>query len=292
MGYSSRYHAASLAAVFLALAIGILIGVGFGDDVVSGTSRSLEESLQDDLADARSEADDLAAELGRERDFGESVYPALVGDRLPGDRVAVVAIGGLPEDLSQNVEDGLGPTGARLAKVAVVRYPPDAGALAGSLEDTRFARLERDPDLLEDLGRVAGRQLVTGGRLLSGVREQLLSRFSGTPGRVDDVVLARDVPEDLDPAEQEAADRLEAGLLEGMRESGVPVVAVERSDDEESSVPVFDSHGIPTVDDLDLVSGRVAMVFVLLGAEGNFGVKGTADQLLPDLLVPGARGGP
>ena len=27
MGYSARYHAASLAAVFLALAIGILIGV-------------------------------------------------------------------------------------------------------------------------------------------------------------------------------------------------------------------------------------------------------------------------
>src|SRR5918996_2170811 len=230
MGYSSRYHAASLAAVFLALAIGILIGVGFGDDVVSGTSRSLEESLQGDLADARSEADDLAAELGRERDFGESVYPALVGDRLPGDRVAVVAIGGLPQGLSQDIEDGLGPTGARPAKVAVVRYPPDAGALAGVLEDTRFARLERDPDLLEDLGLVAGRQLVTGGRLLSGAREQLLSRFSGTPGRVDEVVLVRDVPEDLDPSEQEAADRLEAGLLEGMRESGVPVVAVERSD--------------------------------------------------------------
>jgi len=30
MGYSGRYHAASLAAVFIALAIGILIGVGLG----------------------------------------------------------------------------------------------------------------------------------------------------------------------------------------------------------------------------------------------------------------------
>ena len=28
MGYSARYHAASLAAVFLALAVGILIGAG------------------------------------------------------------------------------------------------------------------------------------------------------------------------------------------------------------------------------------------------------------------------
>jgi len=287
MGYSSRYHAASLAAVFLALAIGILIGVGFGDEVVSGTSRSLEESLQDDLADARSQTDELAVQLDREREFGESAYPALVGDRLERERVAVIAIGGLAEDLSEDIKAALGPTGGSLAKVAVVRYPPDAGQLAGLLEGTRFSRLERQPELVEDLGRVAGRQLVSGGRLLSEIREQFLSRFSGSAGRVDDVVLVRDVAEEGSPDEREAGERLESGLLDGVRDAGVPVVAVERSDSEESSVPLFDSHDIPTVDDLDLVSGRVAMVFVLRGAEGNFGVKDTADQLLPDLLVPG-----
>ena len=46
MGYSGRYHAASLAAVFLALAIGILIGVGLGHNVVSGTTKNLEQSLE------------------------------------------------------------------------------------------------------------------------------------------------------------------------------------------------------------------------------------------------------
>ncbi len=29
------------------------------------------------------------------------------------------------------------------------------------------------------------------------------------------------------------------------------------------------------------------MVFALLGAEGSFGVKGSADRLLPDLLTEG-----
>ena len=48
MGYSGRYHAASLAAVFVALAIGILIGVGLADDVVSGASQELEDSLRND----------------------------------------------------------------------------------------------------------------------------------------------------------------------------------------------------------------------------------------------------
>ena len=43
MGYSGRYHAASLAAVFVALAIGILIGVGLGHKVVSGTTKNLAQ---------------------------------------------------------------------------------------------------------------------------------------------------------------------------------------------------------------------------------------------------------
>jgi hypothetical protein len=286
MGYSSRYHAASLAAVFLALAVGILIGVGFGDDVVSGTSRSLEESLQGDLEDARAEADELAAELDEERAFGEAAYPALVDDRLEGDRVGLVAIGGLAPELSEDVEATLEPTGATLSEVAVVREPPNAGALASRLEGTRFERLDREPELLEDLGRVAARQLVLGGRLLDDVREELLVRSSGEAQRLDHVIVVRDAPEELSGEDQEATDLLEAGMLDGIASAGPPVVGVEQSDTEPSSVALFDSHDIATSDSVDLVSGRVAAVFVLLGADGSFGTKASADQLLPDLLLP------
>jgi hypothetical protein len=286
MGYSSRYHAASLAAVFLALAVGILIGVGFGDDVVSGTSRSLEESLQGDLEDARADADQLAAELDEERAFGEAAYPALVDGRLEGNRVGLVAIGGLASELSENVEATLEPTGATLSEVVVVREPPDAEALASRLEGTQFERLDREPELLEDLGRVAGRQLVLGGRLLDDVREELLVRSSGETERLDYVIVVRDAPDELSDEDQAATDRFEAGLLDGIASAGQPVVGVEQSDTDPSSIALFDSHDIPTSDSIDLISGRVAAVFVLLGADGNFGTKDSADQLLPDLLPP------
>ena len=45
MGYSARYHAVSLIAVFLALAIGILIGAEFGGETLNSTRRNLEQSL-------------------------------------------------------------------------------------------------------------------------------------------------------------------------------------------------------------------------------------------------------
>jgi hypothetical protein len=297
MGYSSRYHAASLAAVFLALAIGILIGVGFGDNVLSKTKKDLEASLTGDLEAARSHSDQLAAQLGRSNEFAQRVYPTLVSGELRGQRIGVVALGGLPDDISTAIEQALQPSGGRLVAVAVVREPPDLGSLAGQLSETRLADLDTNGDSVEALGKGVGRQIVFGGSLLDRVRSQLLSRASGRFGHLDSVIVVRQQPTDLSTQEKAATGRLESGLLDGISGTGINVVGVEGSETDPSSVPLFSSHDLATVDDIDLVSGQVATVFALGGAEGNFGVKANADRLLPDLLIPSpqlqtAPGGP
>src|SRR6185295_7020368 len=96
MGYSARYHATSLIAVFLALAIGILVGAEFGGDALTSTRRNLEQSLTGNLQDARERVDELNGKLGRSDEFASRVYPALVHDRLRGRRIGVLALGGLP----------------------------------------------------------------------------------------------------------------------------------------------------------------------------------------------------
>jgi hypothetical protein len=285
-GYSARYHAASLAAVFLALAIGILIGVGFGDDVVSGTTEDLEESLQNDVERQRERTDELSRELNRERAFSEAVYPALVGGDLRGERVGLIALGALSDEIADEVAAAIEPAGARLAQVAVVREPPDLIALADQLDHTRYSRLRRDPDDLFDFARAAGRGLVLGEGVVRRVRAQLLTRFSGRPHALDAVVITRDAPEDLDPDDAETNDTFEDGLLDGIAGAGRSTVGVERTDAERSSIELFASHDISTVDNVDLVAGRVALVSVLLGADGSFGVKDSADELLPDLISP------
>ncbi len=286
MGYSSRYHAASLAAVFLALAIGILIGVGFGDNVVSNTKKDLESSLTGDLDAARSRSDQLAGQLGRSNEFAQRVYPALVGDQLKGQRIGVLALGNLDNALSGAIQEALQPTGGRLAAVAVVSEPPDRSGLANTLSETRLADLGTNDDSVEALGKGVGRQFVLGGTLLDTVKSKLLSRASGHFNGVDSVIVVRQQPDDLDAQERTATGRLESGLLDGIAATGVRVVGVEGSETEPSSISFFSSHDLSTVDDIDLVSGQVAMVYSLLGAEGSFGVKESADRLLPDLLTP------
>jgi hypothetical protein len=283
MGFSARYHAASLAAVFLALAIGILIGAGLGGDVVSGTAENLEESLKSDLTEAQEDNAALQTDLDREREVSGLLYPVVVGDRLLGREVAIVALGDLGDDLSADVEDALEPTGASVSAVAVVDEPPDVDAVINALAGPRARQLPRG-SALDRAANMAGEALVRGGRDFDGVRETLLDRFSGTPGDVDAVVLVRDRPQDLTARVRDDADRLESGLIDGMRDAGATVVGVERSDADDSSIGFFEDQELSSVDSIDLRSGEVALVFALAGAEGSFGVKASADRLLPELL--------
>jgi hypothetical protein len=287
MGYSARYHATSLIAVFIALAVGILIGAEFGGDALTETRKNLEQSLIGNLQDARSRADDLNGELGRADEFDERVYPVLTRDRLQGKRIAVVALGGLPSEITSAVEDTLGPTGAKLVGVGVVREPVELKSLAGELSKTRFANLQEDEDELTELGAGVGRQIVIGGNLPELVRGQLFSRASGEFGALDGVIVVRNQPEGMGPVQRSTAAQLETALLGGITATRIPAVGVEATGTEPSSISFFQANDLSSVDDIDNTAGEVALVAALQGAEGSFGVKSSADRLLPDLLTPG-----
>jgi hypothetical protein len=286
MGYSARYHAMSLIAVFLALAIGILIGAEFGGDTLTNTRKDLEHSLTGNLQDARQQADELSGELGRANEFSTRVYPVLVRDRLRGRRIGLIAFGDLPGDVYGAIEAALAPAGGHLVGVGVVREPVDTNGLAGDLAKTRFARIAREPDLQTAFGAGVGRQVVRGGTLLEPVRGHLFSRASGNFGGLDGVIVVRIQPDEMGPKRTAVAGQLESGLMSGIVGTKAPAVGVETSDSDESSISFFQSNDLSSVDDVDLVAGRLATVFALLGAEGSFGVKGSADRLLPDLLTP------
>src|SRR5829696_4752749 len=288
MGYSARYHAVSLVAVFIALAIGILIGAEFGGDTLSSTRRNLEKSLVENLQDARDRNEELNSELSRADEFAERVFPALVRDQLDGRRIGLVALGALPDGVSDSVEEALAPTGARLVGVGVVREPIEVQALAADLSRTRFADIAREQGSQSAFGVGIGRQVVVGGTLLDSVRGHLFSRASGEFGALDGMIVVRNRPEEMGPKRSAVADQVESGLIEGLVATRAPAVGVEESDSEDSSISFFHGNDLTTVDDVDLAAGRLATVYALLGAEGSFGVKGSADQLLPDLIVPPA----
>jgi hypothetical protein len=287
VGYSARYHATSLIAVFLALAVGILIGAEFGGDALNGTRKNLENSLVGNLQDARSRVEDLNGELGRADEFDERVYPVLTRDRLQGKRIALVAFGNLSGEITSAVEEALGPTGAKLVGVGVVREPVGTTGLAEELANTRFSELATEPEQMNELGTGVGRQIVIGGTLPEVVRGGLFTHASGEFGALDGVIVVRSQPEGMGPVQRSTANALETSMLQGITATNLPTVGVESTTTEPSSISFFQANDLSTVDDIDSTGGEVALVYALLGAEGSFGVKSSADRLLPNLTNPG-----
>src|SRR5436309_14000896 len=108
--FDLRYHVASLAAVFLALVIGILVGVGIADRgyVDKGVRGLLEQriaQLRSDLAKARTHADNLAAQQRATQAFVTATYPELMANRPRGKNIALGFAG--PSDTQ--LRGSLGP---------------------------------------------------------------------------------------------------------------------------------------------------------------------------------------
>src|SRR4051794_28522763 len=110
--FDLRYHVASLAAVFVALPIGILVGVamsGKNDDAEKQALKSDVDRLNARLEAASEGRANITQEQTRIRAFVKNAYPSLIADRLRGKRVAILFAGpvdaGVREDIERAVED-------------------------------------------------------------------------------------------------------------------------------------------------------------------------------------------
>ena len=149
--FDVRYHVLTLVAVFLALVIGLLLGVAIGDQgLVSGAERELRADLREDVEAARAEAGETREELQRRQRYEQQTYPAVVGDRLAGRRVAVLTIGPADTETFEHVRDAVTPAGAEVAFVGRLRLPLVLERLAGVALVTDASVMGRSPDALAD----------------------------------------------------------------------------------------------------------------------------------------------
>lgn len=283
--FDVRYHALSLAAVFIALVVGLLLGVAIGDkELVSSARNDVRDSLRRDVARANNQRDAARAELADERRFIDAAYPILTGNQLRGLDIGLVLLGS-DKDAPQIVDTALEPTGADLKVVASLREDVDLAELAGRAQGTRYDELERDPDLLGDFAERVGLQMVTGGRLLRRTRTALMSSVSGEFGGLDGVVVMR-VTDGPPPGKRAAARlaTLQDGIARGLAASGATAVGIEQRGSDPSSVGWYRERDLSSVDNVDEAAGRAALVFVLAGSDGAFGRRETAQALLPPVV--------
>jgi hypothetical protein len=289
--FDLRYHVASLAAVFVALVIGIFVGVGLsGRGFVNDAERKNFEARIDELRADRDSA--VARAAGAQRrgdaldDFADATYTSLVRRRLAGTTVGVVFVGSVDQGLAGTIRRTVSDAGGRIVRMRALRVPLDPEAVDQALRGDPDTRDLAGADSRSRLGTTIAREFVAGGqtpildRLSSVLVEEQLG-LSKAP--LDAVVVARPAR----PQQGETEDFL-GGLYSGLAASQVPSVGVEESNARPSAVPPFRASGLATVDAVDTAAGDVALVFLLEGARpGSYGLGDNAvDGVLPAAPQP------
>jgi hypothetical protein len=209
--FDFRYHALSLAAVLLALAVGVVVGVAIGDsNLVSSAKSGIVHDLSSEVSGAQHQAEQLRTQLQGEEAFANDLYPIAVHGLLSTRNVGLVFLGAPSNGVNSYVREAVTQAGGDLATVIAVREPLDLAGIGRLAAGTRFAGIAPTPaeveaaeaaeagegttstgtgttgttggevarsaasgELLEDFARIVGKQLVSGG---AQVDRELISR--------------------------------------------------------------------------------------------------------------------
>jgi hypothetical protein len=292
--FDFRYHVASLAAVFIALAVGILVGAAISGKLGQAEDALTKEkiqSLNDQLSVLRSQKQSAERRGQAATQLVEDAYPALMDQRLAGRGFAVLFVGPVNGDVRSSVERTLvdGDSGSPVRLVAI-DTPVDSKSLDDRLQSNEeLAHFAQGGGNFGDLGQTLGRELVDGSdtptwSMLSG--ELVQERSGASSARVDGVVVVRSwTPDETTKQETEATESLFEGLLSGMQRTGVPVVGVETTSTSDSAVEAYSSQGVSSVDDIDTIFGRLTLGLLLAGGQpGHYGLgESASDGVAPPI---------
>jgi hypothetical protein len=286
--FDLRYHVTSLAAVFIALLIGILVGVALASH---GLGNSERKSLEDDVRRAQNRADALQATVeslqqtgDADSKFVDGTYNALMTDRLKGKRVAVLYVGSVDRPIQSDITTTIKDAGGRAPlRVYAVQVPIDATAIQRLLANRPALSQYAGDDQLRKLGRQLGKEFAVGDEtplwsaLHNVIVQEATPRFGTSKRPADAAVVVRTA----DPQTGESAPFVK-GLYEGIADAGVPAVGVSRSRSDFTARTVFQQSQLSTVDDIDLQAGKLALAIVLSqpASRADYGINA------PDVLPP------
>ena len=282
----ARYHLFYSITIFMMLGFGILIGASFYGPVQVKQQRDAVQRLAAETNAVVQQRNELSGRLGQDEAALASLQPALVRGKLAGKRVVLIQTGDYADatqSATQSLEDagatvtatvvltgrwGLLTARQRASLSAIAPIPDPAAQDKALLADLAAAMVQGtgvSPANSAATTALQGAGLLT----LSGDLSQPCTLFVLVGGG------SGDLPE----------PSVDTALLTGFQVlPGVTLAGCEPSTASASAIPAYQAAGISTIDCIDLPLGRIALPFALRGEAGDYGIKPTAKQRLPDSL--------
>lgn len=309
---SMRYHIVSLAAVFLALALGIVLGATKINSPLLAGLKGDNAQLSDQRDDLASQAKALEQRVTADSQFASAIGPLTVRGTLQNAQVVVITTDTADPADRDAVLSLLSRAGAVVTAQLQVTADFSDPARAGQLQDLAIANQPVGSQLPESsqVGTLAGGFLATllltdADGKTSATPEEATAALSAlstagfisasgavAPGRA--VVIVDGPARSGDSAADRAQTLVDAASALKLSASGVVLAGRSGSEGTSGSVGLTRSDTaasalVSTVDDVETDAGRIATVLALVeqngGGVGRYGLGENATAPVPTLAV-------
>jgi len=279
-----KYLIITVISIFLALSIGIFMGAQLDSqsilleeqkNLIANIQKQFEE-INRTNAYMQKEIENLKNENSLNETYIENFFPDYVKGKLAGVALAIVST---TEDYSfREVEKILNLAAANITAVITVTDKVMEATEEEKGQLMYYFGLEENTDLGNLLAQKIAYALASGNTQdIYYLYEEGYVTVRGDFAAVPYYVL-------IAGGSREKSDKIKVvdiPLIKQLKTLGMKPVGIELSTAANSYMGLYKKQKISTVDNVDSIIGQTSLIQILTGREGNFGIKETADSLMP-----------
>lgn len=284
-----KYYVLTIVSIFLALAIGMYIGFMFdAQDILMSQKEDivtqLEERfdyLEEENKIVKEEIEKVNRENNQIKEFNRALYSEVIRDKLNGINIAIIETN---EDyIYKGIEQTLESAGANVTSITTIKnsFNTDFDLLKRTYEKaSQIEDVDVDIPILS-IDSITY-EIVTGedNAFIEVFKTEGLIDTSGEYStNIDYMVIAGGRKEQ----DLERFDAIDKRIINLCKKVNVPVIGIEKENVENSYIEEYKNSRIASVDNVDTIIGKVALVLAIDGRPGNYGIKPSAESLVPNL---------
>jgi hypothetical protein len=284
-----RYYIITISSIFLALGIGIFIGFMFdAQKIIVTQKQDIVSQLEERFNYLKGENEELKEDLVNLKrqnsyyeEFSRIIFADLLKDRLKDINVAIIETN--DDYIYSNIAKVLKMAGANVESITTIKdniLTNENGfiKIIENIEENNITQKEPYKIAIEKLinSIVNGKDINT----LFYLNDMDIIDIQGnyiTP--VDYIIIAGGAEkEDLNKIK-----KIDWSIIDYCKKVNIPIIGVEKEIVKFSYIEEYKKARISTVDNVDSVIGQVSLILAMEGKPGNYGIKKSAESLMPSL---------
>lgn len=263
-----RFYIVSIVSIFIALGIGIYIGFSIDSqelifdqkENIINILESQFELLTEENHKVKEENKLIILENELINKYIDESYEFIIKNRLDGMNIGIIETNS--DYIISSIGNDLEDAGAKVVNLT-------------TLNSSIVNRIDLDDTISIILNSIINGKVDDD---FLNLKDKDIVKFMGSYDQpIDYLVISGGSVEDS----RERINKIDKSIIEISKEYNIPIIGIEKHDVDYSYMGSYNNFGITTVDNVDMIMGKVALILAMEGMPGNYGIKPTAKTLIP-----------